>query len=71
MDSDQGESTNVRRLVREPVPSIRNPSSKYVNITECREPENFSEAKANVEKESWMRDMQVEMKSLHEENRWV
>lgn len=56
----------MKKLVCELVPSIRYSSSKYAKITEYGEPENFNEAKANVEKENWMRAMQDEMKSLHD-----
>ena len=51
----------MRRSAREPVPSTRYPSSEYVTITE-----NVSEVKAHVEKEKWLKVMQDEMKSLHD-----
>ena len=66
VDFDQGQPTNVRRSAREPVPSTRYPSSEYVTITECGEPENFSEVKTHVEKEKWLKAIQDEMKSLHD-----
>lgn len=46
-DFDQGESANVKRSSREPVPSMKYPLLEYVKITKYGEPENFSKAKAH------------------------
>jgi len=49
----------------------RKPSSKYseedyITLTDNGEPQNFSEAKETIEKGDWIKAMEEEINSLHE-----
>ncbi|CAJ2642124.1 unnamed protein product [Trifolium pratense] len=56
----------LRRSSRERQVSQRYPPHDYVTVTDNGEPEHYQEAIANVDKEKWLKAMQEEMNSLHE-----
>lgn len=55
-----------RRSSRAKRPSNRYSSDEYVTLTEEGEPQSYKEAIADSHKEEWVRAMQDEMQSLHE-----
>ena len=56
----------LRRSERTKCPSTRYPRDQYVTITEGEEFENYKEAMDDESKQKWIKAMQEEMKSLHE-----
>ena len=54
------------RTPRERVASKKYPSHEWVTITEQGEPESYQEAIEKEKKNEWLKAMQEEMKSLHE-----
>ena len=55
----------MRSYTREHCPSTRYPTSKYIMITEEREPEIFQEVQSYKDKKSWLKAMHKEMNSLN------
>lgn len=60
------EEEQLRRSTRERQPSRRYPVDEYVMLTDCGEPECYDEALTHEHTGEWMKAMQEEMKSLHE-----
>ena len=56
----------LRRSTRERHPSQKYSPHEYVMNTETGEPESYQEAMSDEHKEDWLKAMQEEMKSLHE-----
>ena len=55
-----------RRSLRQRVPSTRYSPNDYILLTDEGEPQYFSEALETPEKGEWMKAMEEEMNSLHE-----
>lgn len=56
----------VRRSTIERRPSTRYHPYEYVMLTDGGEPESYPEAMAHDKKDEWLKAMQEELKSLHE-----
>ncbi|QHO13807.1 Retrovirus-related Pol polyprotein [Arachis hypogaea] len=56
----------LRRSTRERHPSQKYSSHEYVMNTETGEPKSYQEAMSDEHKKDWLKAMQEEMKSLHE-----
>lgn len=56
----------MKKLVQALVPSAIYPPSEYVKITESGEPETFNDTMTHMNKKQWLKAMQDEVKSLHE-----
>ncbi|KAL5821663.1 hypothetical protein ACOSQ3_023545 [Xanthoceras sorbifolium] len=56
----------LRRSTRERQPSRRYSPNEYVMLTDGGEPESYDEAITDQHKTEWLKAMQEEMKSLHE-----
>ena len=60
------QQAEVRRSSRDRRPSVRYSPDEYVMITDGGEPECYEEAMTHDKKKEWMKAMQEEIKSLHE-----
>jgi len=56
----------LRRSTRERRPFTRYNLDEYVTLTDEREPQSYEEAMADSHKAEWVKAMQEEIKSLHE-----
>ena len=56
----------MRRSSRDRRPSIRYSPDEFVMLTDGGEPECYEEAMAHDKKKEWVKAMQEEIKSLHE-----
>ena len=56
----------LRRSVRIPKPQTKYPTTEYVLLTDGGEPESYEEAIMDDNKGEWLKAMQEEMQSLHE-----
>lgn len=56
----------LRRSTREHQVSQRYPQQEYVTVTENGEKKYHQEAILNIDKEKWLKSIQEEMNSLHE-----
>jgi len=56
----------LRRSERRRVSSSKYPGQDYITLTDNGEPHNFSEAMESIEKGEWIKVMEEEMSSLHE-----
>ena len=58
----------MRRSTRERIPSTRYNLDKYVTLTDKRESQSYEEVMADSHKVEWVKAMQEEIKSLHEDH---
>jgi hypothetical protein len=63
---DEEQVPQVRRSFRIPKPQTKYPAMEFVLLTDGGEPESYEEAMMDNHKEEWLKAMQEELQSLHE-----